>query len=262
MVALRKVDFETGDFSQNIQNVTGMSTITKGLKGSYAALLRSPPTSSLMFWSWDVVHDYPEMYIDFLVQVQQGFVVPEGGFWQLLWEENAPHPIGGNEHFGLMFKTARGVTNNIFLQFYSNYDIRQYDLPFEWGIAPEGEGSDRAAELYTGVEMPTGQPVHFEIYVKTHMTDGIIRIKMNGTVIIDYHGRTQFDAPIDPDTGQPNNAIAYVLTNYCADSLPVHDIIFDDIYIGTEPLAPTPTPPIIPALFIGGALLYLLTRRG
>jgi hypothetical protein len=228
---LRHIDFETGDFNESINANWGGTIIQPGLVGNYAASFVAPPTADMGLWSWDPVNQYHQMYYDCLVKFTAGMSIPT---WQMIFEINAPYPASGNEHIALLLGNRDGVTNNVFLQFYSNYDYRGYDLPYTWGLAPMGSGSDRVYELHSGVSMPAGQTVRIEVYVKTDLVNGIITVKMDGVEIINYQGRTQFDPEWNPDPPTPHysDLISTVWGNYCDATLPVHEMILDEIYIG------------------------------
>ena len=243
---LRHVTFETGAFDENVQANIGGVIVSPGLVGNHAGSFTSqygnPAMVVLSLWSWDpTLPTYKEMYYDCQVKFPDGFSVPQ---WQMIFEVNAPHPISGSEHVELMVGNRNGVTNNVMLQFYSQYSARGYDLPYAWGIQPEGSGENRVYEMRSGVAMLAGQVVRFEVYYKTDMVNGVISVKMNGVEILHYTGRTQFDPELNPDTGLMHNNISTVWGNYVDPTQPSHTMIMDEIYVGTKP-NPYATPPPI-----------------
>lgn len=255
---LQDMDFETGDFSQQIGgDQTGDTIIVYNgsHSGRYATRCRGPPVSSIRMWGGIDPTKYKELYYDFWVYVDLGFEVPAGPEWQMIAEWCAPNPVSCNDHVALTFMNAYGVRNNLGIHFRSATG----KLPYQWGL-PVPPGTV-IYEMFSGNEMPTGKWLHFEVYWLTDMVNGTIQVKMNGRILIEWKGRTQFD----PENG--NNEISFTCTNYCHTDLPIHNIYFDDIYIGSMPKI-TPTSPLEVTVRIIGPIgigLYLIgntSRRG
>lgn len=226
--SLRHVDFETGDFSQvppgdtNGDNGLNFPTIVTDRvhSGTYAARcnLDNPNVcraSEIRMWGWSP-QTLPPLYYSFWIYVQDGYEVVGSGSWQMICEWMGPQPAISGEILALSFEDAYGVKNNLFLDFKKIDSI--------WGV-PGADPALGHTMMFSGVEMPTGEWVFFEIYCATDMTNGIVQVKMNGAVILEWLGRTQFD-PVDGTTD-----ISFCTVNYCAYTVPPHSFWFDDIWI-------------------------------
>jgi hypothetical protein len=229
MQPIRHVDFDTGDFSQippgdvHGEDPSSVPTIVTNRVhgGTYAARCRldNPNlyiASEIRMWGWSP-ETLPPIYYSFWIYVEDGYDVGNGGEnWQMICEWNAPYPVGGGKHVDISFQDAHGVKNNLYMNF--------FQIHLLWGV-PGASPAYPNAMIWSDVEMPTGKWVFFEIYYVTDMTNGIIQAKMNGKVILEWKGRTQFD----PENG--NTAIAWCPANYCGHAVPPHSFWFDDIWI-------------------------------
>jgi len=224
---VRHVDFETGDFSQvppgdnHGDNGLNLPTIVTDRvhSGTYAAECRlDDPSVSVAseIRMWSIPPKDAPLYYSFWIYVEDGYEAVGGaGTWNAICEWCAPNPVSADKHVDISMMSARNVKNNIYLNF--------FQIHVDWGV-PGADPQYPNAIIYSGVEMPTGEWVFFEIYYETDMTDGTIQVKMNGTVILEWRGRTEFDPGKTTD-------ISWCLINYCGHEAPPHSFWFDDIWI-------------------------------
>jgi len=212
---LRHIDFETGDFSQvppgDTHGDNGLSFPTivtdRVHSGTYAAQCRLDNlsvsvASEIRMWGWSP-ETLPPLYYSFWIYVEAGYRAPA---WNLITEWNSPAPYYGERHIDLCFANNVARYNELYMNFYQLSWAPSYDIQ-------------------SGVSLPTGQWVHFEIYFVTSMTNGLIQVEMDGNLILEWRGRTQFE----PTDG--NTAIAWQLDNYCGSACSPHSFWFDDIWI-------------------------------
>jgi hypothetical protein len=224
---LRIVDFETGDFSQVAPGDTnGGPLIVSDVVHSGVYAVMCPITNASVSVDsevrmWGINATAEPLYYSFWVYVEEGYEVVGGAdTWNVICEWNAPHPVGGGMHVDISMMTnwRTGIKNQLYMNFQNLSS---------WGI-PGTDPQYPNVIIWSNVSMPTGQWVHFQTYYQTDMTNGTIRVDMDGQTIIEWKGRTQFD-----DIG--SNLIAWCLTNYCGTGAPPHTFWFDDICIDRVP---------------------------
>ena len=229
---LRHIDFETRDFSQIPPGdtwgdpSTSFPTLVTDMvhSGTYAAecsvggTSASSKTSELRMWS--IPPKITSLYYSLWIYVQSGYEVVAGAnTWNMICEWYAPPPVAANQHVGIMMMTSGGVKNNLYFHF--------YQIHVEWGI-PGADPAHDCALMFSNVSMPTGRRVHFETFYRTDLVNGVIQVKMDDQVILDWRGRTEFYPGSTTDIG-------YSVGNYCGGGAPAHSFWFDDLWIDSVP---------------------------
>ena len=223
---LRYIDFETGDFSQvgsgslsyAYSSDIPVITLNNPYAGNYACNVSTAQTRSSSMDSYVILSSIPlgsEIYYDFEMYVPSGYST--GNNWDLLWEWYPHNSVGANHHLGVGIIDANGVSNNLYFHFYG--------IQFDWNVPEANPGIDNVM-IYSGIGLPTGRWVHFQILYNSDDVNGQVEVKMDNAVVLNWQGKTTFN-----DTSY----MQWGFGTYCASTTNPHWFGYDNIWIDTVP---------------------------
>ncbi|MFX0137089.1 MAG: heparin lyase I family protein [Candidatus Hodarchaeota archaeon] len=219
--AIRKIDFETGDFSQiepgdifshRPEDIPILNNeIVHG--GSYSVKCSLPGSGYDAGSSFVRMKGFPliDLYYDWWIYINEGY--DAGSNWNMICEWYPQNSIGANHHVAICFINAHGIKNNLFFNFRT--------IHVEWEV-PGASSKYECAQIYSDIEMPTGRWVHFNVIYRYHASSGQIVVKMDGQNVLIWNGKTTFNS---------TSKMQWGFGTYCSPDNDPHSFYFDDIII-------------------------------